>query len=136
MRTLGTLGLVVALSGTAVAHHSFATYYFEEQSVSIEGVIVEFELKAPHAWVYVLAPDASGQIQRFAAEWSNPARLSRDGIDKNTLRAGDRVLIVGSPGRVASELKVHLKRIERLADGWTWRGRRNSTETPRTPRSR
>jgi hypothetical protein len=124
MRTLVTLALVIVMSGAAIAHHSFATYYFEEQSVSIEGVLVEFELKAPHAWVYVLAPDAGGQMQRFAAEWSNPTRLSRDGIDKDTLRAGDRVLIVGSPGRVASEFKIHLKRIERLADGWKWSGGR------------
>jgi hypothetical protein len=116
--------VIAALSGPAAAHHSFATYYFEEQSVSIEGVLVEFELKAPHAWVRVIAPDAGGQMQRYAAEWGSPARLARDGIDKDTLRAGDRVVITGSPGRVASEYKVHLKRIERPADGWKWVGRR------------
>ena len=133
MRAIATFAVVVAMSGAASAHHSFATYYFEDQSVSIEGILVEFELKAPHAFVHVLAPDASGQMQRFAAEWANPTRLSRDGIDKDTLRAGDRVLIVGSPGRVASEFKMHLKRIERLSDGWKWRG--FVRETPRTPRS-
>lgn len=125
MRIVATLIVVVALGAAVRGHHSFATYYFEEQSVSIEGVLVEFELKAPHAWVHVLAPDANGQMQRYGAEWSNPSRLARDGIDKDTLRAGDRVVIVGSPGRVASEFKLHLKRIERLSDGWKWTRRRN-----------
>jgi len=124
MRMIAALGIVMALGGGARAHHAFATYYFEEQRVSIEGVLVEFELKAPHAWVRILAPDANGQIQRYAAEWSNPTRLSRDGIDKDTLRAGDRVIISGSPGRVASEFKLHLKSIERPSDGWKWTGGR------------
>jgi hypothetical protein len=63
-------------------------------------------------------------VQRYAAEWSNPTRLARDGIDQHTLRAGDRVTVTGSPGRVATEYKIHLKRMTRPADGWTWRGSR------------
>ena len=33
---------IVALSARASAHHSFAAFYLEEQSVSIEGVVTEF----------------------------------------------------------------------------------------------
>lgn len=118
---------VVALAGLAVtgtvvtAHHSFAAYYFEERSVSIEGEIVEFALVAPHAWLYVQAPDDSGTMRRFGAEWANPTRLGRDGITSQTLKPGDRVVVTGSPGRTASEYKIHLKAIERPADGWKWR---------------
>jgi hypothetical protein len=122
MKTVVALALVIASGAAAGAHHSFAAYYFEEQQVTIEGVLVEFELKAPHAWVHVLAPDADGRMQRYSAEWSNPTRLARDGIDKDTLRAGDRVTVTGSPGRVASEYKLHLKQITRQPDGWTWGG--------------
>jgi hypothetical protein len=114
--------LVVA---PASGHHSFAAYYHEEQTIALEGEIVEFEYRAPHAWVHLMAPDTKGQLRRFGAEWANPNRLSRDGITKDTLKAGDRVIINGSPGRPGSEFKVHLKRIERPADGWQWSGRRN-----------
>jgi len=124
MRTIALLVTVLSLGTVAAAHHSFAAYYHEEQSVTIEGVLVEFELKAPHAWIYVLAPDPAGTVQRYAAEWSNPTRLARDGIDQNTLRAGDRLTVTGSPGRVAAEYKIHLKRMTRQADGWSWRGSR------------
>jgi hypothetical protein len=124
MRSIALLVTVLSLGTAAAAHHSFAAYYHEEQSVTIEGVLVEFELKAPHAWIYVLAPDAAGKLQRYAAEWSNPTRLARDGIDRNTLRAGDRLTVTGSPGRVAAEYKIHLKRMTRQADGWSWRGSR------------
>lgn len=124
MRSIALLVTVLSLGTAAAAHHSFAAYYHEEQSVTIEGVLVEFELKAPHAWIYVLAPDAAGKVQRYAAEWSNPTRLARDGIDQNTLRAGDRLTVTGSPGRVATEYKIHLKRLTRQDDGWKWAGRR------------
>ena len=120
------LGFAVATFTAAAvhAHHSFAAYYFEDQSVSVEGTIDSFEYRAPHAWVYVMAPDADGRVQRFGAEWANPSRLRRDGITRETLKAGDHVEITGSPGRTASDYKIHLKRIRRPADGWEWRGGR------------
>jgi hypothetical protein len=40
----------------------------------------------------------------------------------DTLKPGDRVIITGAPGRNASERRIHLKSIERPADGWAWRG--------------
>jgi hypothetical protein len=39
------------------AHHSFPAFYFEDQSTTVEGSVVEFEYRAPHAWVRVTAPD-------------------------------------------------------------------------------
>jgi hypothetical protein len=118
------LTLAAAFPPRAAGHHSFAAYYFEEQSVTIEGSIVEFAYRSPHAWVYLDVSDRKGNVTRFAAEWANPNRLTRDGITADSLRFGDRVVITGSPGRTAGENRVHLKRIVRPADGWQWRGGR------------
>ena len=121
--------LLVLCAGAAAAgaplfaHHSFAAYYFEEQSVTITGDVVEFDYRSPHAWLHVAAPDPSGQMRRYAAEWANPNRLGQQGVTKDTLRPGDRVVVTGSPGRNAGEYKLHLKGIQRPADGWRWRGR-------------
>ena len=116
--------VIAAMAATRIvvtAHHSFAAYYYEERSVSIEGEVVEFALVSPHAWLYVQAPDTAGTMRRFGAEWANPTRLARDGITSQTLKPGDRVVVTGSPGRTADEYKIHLKAIERTADGWRWR---------------
>jgi hypothetical protein len=121
-RILTALGIALSAAAGAYAHHSFPAYYFEDQSVTIEGSVIEFEYRAPHAWLHVLAPDADGQMQRFSAEWANPRRLARDGVTVDRIKSGDVVRVTGSPGRTASERKIHLKRIERAADGWTWGG--------------
>lgn len=124
MKNLLVSGLVLLVIGVPLyAHHSFAAHYFEEQSVSIQGELVEFEYKSPHAWVHVMAKDDKGQLQRFSAEWANPNRLQQFTITKDTLKAGDYVIVTGSPGRNASDGKIHLKSIERPADGWKWSGR-------------
>jgi hypothetical protein len=104
------------------AHHSFPAHYLEEQSVTVEGDLVEFEYKSPHAWVHVMTRDPNGQPQKFSAEWAGPARLGQRGITADTLKPGDRVIITGAPGRNAGERRIHLKTIERPADGWAWRG--------------
>lgn len=120
-RLLITLAIATVLAAVPVyAHHSFAAHYFESQMVSIEGELVSFEYQSPHAWVHVMAKDPAGQIQRFSAEWANPNRLKQQKITPDTLKPGDFVIVRGSPGRNAGEYKLHLKGIERPADGWKW----------------
>jgi len=115
----------IALLGTVptFGHHAFSAHYFEEQSISIEGDIVELDYRNPHAWVHIQAIDVDGGLRRVSAEWASPGRLSQQGINKDTLKPGDRVVITGSPSRDEAEYKLHLKGIERRADGWKWVGR-------------
>lgn len=115
------LGIVVA--GTAAgAHHSFAAFYFEDQSVTLEGQVVRYEFRNPHTWLHFTVRDEEGIERTYAAEWSNPNRLRAQGVTQDTLRPGDIVVVTGSPGRNASEYTLHLKQISRAADGWSWSG--------------
>jgi hypothetical protein len=110
----------LALGARASAHHSFAAAYFEDQKVSVTGEVVRFDYVNPHAWVHVMAPDESGAVQKFSAEWSNPRRLTQQGLAADTIKPGDHVIITGSPGRNPAERKIHLRTIVRPADGWQW----------------
>jgi hypothetical protein len=115
------LALTCLLAATAAyAHHSFAKEYAEEKLISLEGDVVSFEYRNPHAWVYFTANDASGVLRKFGAEWANPRRLEQQGVGASDIKAGDHVIISGAPNRTASTYNVHLKGIRRPADGWTW----------------
>jgi len=126
MRVLFALALGIMVVGArADAHHSFSAQYFEDQIVSIEGEITEFRYVSPHVWVYLSARGADGVQRSYAAEWASPSRLTRQRISKNALTPGDRVIVTGSPSREPSTYRLHLKTIERPADGWRWAGQRD-----------
>jgi hypothetical protein len=105
-----------------LGHHSFGNFYLEDDMIEVEGTIVEFQYRAPHAWVHIQGQDNFGKQQAYSAEWSNPTRLERDGITKNTLKPGDYVRIWAAPNRNPTDNRIHLKRIERPRDKWQWRG--------------
>ena len=65
---------------------------------------MEFEYRAPHAWVHVMAPDEKGVLQQFSARSGRTHRgWLQLGVTKETLKPGDRVVVTGSPGRNAAE---------------------------------
>ncbi len=126
--TLLTLAIVALFTGvTASAHHSFAAYYFENQSTTLEGEVQEFQLRSPHALLLVRARTPEGNVETYTAEWSNPRRLTQSGVNKDTLKPGDLVVLTGSPGRNPAERKLHLKGIRRPADGWAYGTARRGT---------
>ena len=125
-RTLLILALIPLAGVTARGHHSFAASYDEAQIISVAGNLTEFEYRSPHAWVHIRAMDKAGQMRTVSAEWGNPRRLTADGIKQDTLRAGDWLILTGSPSRDPSEYRMHLKGIERPVNGWRW-GRSSKT---------
>ena len=112
----------IAILGVPVlGHHSFAVVYIEEDTIEVEGDIVEFQYKNPHAWLFVQGQEAAfGKTKIYAAEWASTSRLDRDGITKQTLGVGDRVRVWASPNRDPNDNRIRLKRIERPSDGWRW----------------
>jgi len=107
----------------AYAHHSFAATYFEDKSATLEGELVQFLFRNPHSFVHVMAPDEKGQKQRWAVEWGGGGQLNRQGVTRETLKPGDRVVITGNPGRNPADHRLRMQTILRPADGWKWGGR-------------
>jgi len=123
MRTWVLVGIgVIALCAPASGHHSFAEYYLEADTIEIEGEVIEFQYKNPHAWLHVMGQAGVGERKHYAAEWASVSRLDRDGITARTLKVGDVVRIWASPSRNLNDNRVHLKRIERRSDRWRWGG--------------
>jgi len=107
-------------TGSAYAHHSFTATYDESQEISIEGTLVQFMYRNPHAFVHVLAPDENGEMHRWAVEWGAAGTLDRQGVTRETLKAGDLVIITGNPGRNAIDHRLRMRTLTRPADDFTW----------------
>jgi len=106
----------------AYAHHSFAATYHEDQTQKVEGDLVQFLFRNPHSFVQLEGKDDKGVVQRWAVEWAGGLQLNRQGVNRDTLKAGDHVVIVGNPGRNAADHRLRMRSIERPADGWKWSG--------------
>ena len=120
-----TMLVVVAaamlLSSSALfAHHSFAATYREDESVMIEGELVAFLYRNPHSFVHVMAPDPKGTLQRWSIEWGAVAQLNGQGVQRFTLKPGDKVTITGAPARSGEEHKLLMRKLVRPSDGFTW----------------
>jgi Family of unknown function (DUF6152) len=113
---------VLSTPVSVFAHHSFAATYFEDQTVTIQGKLVQFLYRNPHSFVHVEAPDDKGVMQTWAVEWGAGGQLSRDGVTRETLKPGDEVVIKGNPGRNPDDHRIRMQSITRPSDGWSWKG--------------
>src|ERR1044072_1209472 len=106
----------------AYAHHSFASTY-ENQRLSIEGELLQFVFRNPHTLLQVMAPDANRQMQRWTVEWEARGQLDSQGVTSMTLKPGDRIVIIGNPGKNTADHWLRALTIVRPKDG----GKRGST---------
>ncbi len=120
VRAWAIAAALFVLGSQAWAHHSFASTYLSDKIVTIEGRVVEFLFRNPHSVVLVETPGESGQPITWAADWGGGGQLSRQGIDEETLRPGDRVVVTGHPSRNPGDHRLHIESIKRPSDGWKW----------------
>jgi len=113
-----TIGLLSG--GRVYAHHSFAATYVENKMASIDGELVQFVYRNPHAIIQIMAPDANHQMQRWTVEWEGRGELDHEGVTGMTLKSGDDVIVTGNPGRNASDHWLRATTIVRPKDGWKW----------------
>jgi hypothetical protein len=114
---------VMATTTAALAHHSYGATYDMNKEIKLEGKIVQFVYRNPHSFVTVQAPDTSGAPQRWAVEWSGTGQLGGQGVTRETLRAGDEIVITGRPSRVTGEFRALMVTLKRPSDGFSWGSR-------------
>lgn len=117
------LGAALLAGSAAYAHHSYAATYDVSNEITLEGKLVQFVYRNPHSFVHVQAPDQNGAEQRWAVEWAGTGQLAEAGVQRDTLKVGDAVVIVGRPSRVRGEYRALMVRLTRPSDNFTWGGR-------------
>ena len=103
-----------------LSHHSPASHYLLDQSITVQGVVTRFMLINPHARIYFDVTDENGKVALWLAEGNASAILKRRGWNKDTLEKGDIITITGSPARDGGN-KLDWRFIV-LADGTKLRG--------------
>ena len=127
-RTLLAITFGALLPATALlAHHSLGATYDSDKEIKLDGKIVQFLLRNPHSFLHVEAPDEKGVIQRWSLEWRSAGALGQQGINRDTLKLGDAVVLTASPSRTPADHRAVLKTLHRKSDGLGWGDRPGET---------
>ena len=123
MKFLVPLLVGVSLIGasSASAHHSFAATYIAEETITIDGELVQILFRNPHSFVHVAVKDKNGAVVRYAVEWRGAAELEMQGVHRETLKPGDRVIISGNPGRNPADHRLRASSFYHPKDGLRWK---------------
>ena len=89
-------GVMAAGSASLLAHHS-AAMFEEQKTITVEGVVKEFQFTNPHSWLLVDVTDKSGKVTTWGFEAEGPSTLQRAGIRPSEFPVGTRVTITGRP---------------------------------------
>jgi DNA/RNA endonuclease YhcR with UshA esterase domain len=96
--------LILGAQTSLRAHHSFAAEFDVNQPVTLNAVITKVEWTNPHTYFHVDVTDDAGTVTTWAIEGGAPNALYRAGWKPTSLKAGDRVTIVGSKAKDGSNL--------------------------------
>jgi hypothetical protein len=123
------LGLTAILMWgiAAYAHHSLGATYESDKEVKLEGKIVQLLLRNPHSFLQIDVPDKDGTLQRWSLEWRGSGQLGQAGIKRDTLKAGDAVVVTVNPSRTKGDNRGALKTLHRTSDGFGWGTRPGET---------
>ena len=113
----------IAIGSAAYAHHSYGATYDVKKEVKLEGKLLQFVYRNPHAYVHMQAKDENGELQRWAVEWAGTAQLSNAGVNKESLKVGDEIVVTARPSRVPGEFRVLMVNLRRPLDGFSWGSR-------------
>ena len=95
----GAIGLgLLATAIPAFAHHSYAEFDTDSK-VTLSGTVKEFQWTNPHSWMLVMVPNAAGQPEQWAVEFSSVSLLASRGWKPKTVMPGDKVEITFHPMR-------------------------------------
>ena len=86
---------------SATAHHGAAPFD-TNQTVTIEGVITEFDYRNPHGFLYLQTTDASGNSVDVTVETVGSS-LRPYGFSAESLSAGEEVILVMNPSHRSPE---------------------------------
>src|SRR6266516_423884 len=79
-----------------LAHHSGAMFE-AEKTITVEGVVKEFQYTNPHSWLLVDVKNKDGSVTTWGFEAEGPSTLRRAGIRPSDFAAGTKLKITGHP---------------------------------------
>jgi hypothetical protein len=100
------IALVIAIlsvvSIPAFAHHGASPYDTSKLS-TLKGTVSDFQFINPHVEISVDVTSDKGKVETWIGEANSPNVLSRHGWDRDIIKKGDTITVIGNQGKNGSK---------------------------------
>src|ERR1700676_2465770 len=93
---------VLTLAGSAFAHHGASPYDTSKLS-TLKGTVSDFQFINPHVEISVDVTNDKGKVETWIGEANSPNVLSRHGWDRDIIKKGDTITVIGNQGKNGSK---------------------------------
>jgi len=109
----------MCLTMPAFAHHSFSMFD-HEKTVTMNGILKEFEWTNPHAWLHIMSMDEkTGKPVEWSFEMGGVGQIAQQGWKPDAVKPGDKITVQMHPLKDGSHGGQYISAT--LADGHSFR---------------
>jgi hypothetical protein len=95
LKLTGVFAVLLMISAAVFAHHGTSAYDTSKLT-TVKGTVTDFQFNNPHVIISVEAKDDKGKVEIWTSEANSPNVLTRHGWDRDIIKKGDQVTIIGN----------------------------------------
>jgi hypothetical protein len=96
------IATLLAVSVPAFAHHG-ASPYDTSKLTTLKGTVTDYQFINPHVEISVDVTNDQGKVDSWIGEANSPNVLSRHGWDRDIIKKGDTITVIGNAGKNGSK---------------------------------
>ena len=101
-----TFAILVISSAPAFGHHGTSAYDTTKLT-TVKGTVTDFQFNNPHVMISVETRDEKGKVETWISEANSPNVLTRHGWNRDIIKIGDQITIIGNrPKNGAKTLRL------------------------------
>ena len=85
------------------AHHSASPYEHLQTELTLKGTVTDYQFINPHVEISVDVTNDKGKVESWIGEANSPNVLSRHGWDRDIIKKGDTITVIGNAGKNGSK---------------------------------
>ena len=96
------MAILAVVSIPVFAHHGASPYDTSKLS-TLKGTVSDFQFINPHVEISVDVTNDKGKVETWIGEANSPNVLSRHGWDRDIIKKGDTITVIGNQGKNGSK---------------------------------
>ena len=94
LKLFAGLAVLVVVAAPIFAHHGTSAYDTTKLT-TVKGTVTDFQFNNPHVIISVETKDDKGKVEIWISEANSPNVLTRHGWDRDIIKKGDQITIIG-----------------------------------------